>query len=421
MSESGTSLGRLSIWQAALVIARRDFTAILFSRAFLFFLLGPLFPLAIGVLAGGIGGNIANSDGPETIAIAMSAQDTAHILAARKNLEPVIARDLPKLESLPASSMEPPFDPVHFLATDKRQFAAVLSGSTEKPVLTATSERLQQWHGVVGLICAAAMSGNSLAIPHVAEQHLASSSLSQKRGRAITAKGAQAIMFLLIMLLAGMVLSNLVEEKGNKIIEILAAAIPIDAVFLGKLFAMLGISVLGITVWGSVAILGIGIAGISPSDIPTPAVGWPVFLLLGTIYFAMGYLLLGSIFLAIGSLASTVREVQTLSMPVTMFQVLVFFLASQASDKAGSALEWLAIIFPLSSPFTMLARAATDGHLWPHIAALAWQITCVAVFIKVGAKLFRQRVMKTGKLSPRKRRFFGAGSLLFRNSSARHR
>jgi ABC-2 type transport system permease protein len=48
------------------------------------------------------------------------------------------------------------------------------------------------------------------------------------------------------MLLAGMVLSNLVEEKGNKIIEVLAAAIPMDAVFLGKLFAMLAVSW-----WGS--------------------------------------------------------------------------------------------------------------------------------------------------------------------------
>ncbi len=46
---------RLSLLSAAWVIARRDFTAILFSRAFFFFLLGPLFPLIVGGLAGGIG------------------------------------------------------------------------------------------------------------------------------------------------------------------------------------------------------------------------------------------------------------------------------------------------------------------------------------------------------------------------------
>ena len=44
-----------------------------------------------------------------------------------------------------------------------------------------------------------------------------------------------------------MVLSNLVEEKSNKIIEILAASIPMESVFLGKLVAMLAMALVGIT------------------------------------------------------------------------------------------------------------------------------------------------------------------------------
>lgn len=53
--------GRLSILAAAFVIARRDFTAILFSRSFIFFLLGPLFPVVIGALAGGVGSQVQHS------------------------------------------------------------------------------------------------------------------------------------------------------------------------------------------------------------------------------------------------------------------------------------------------------------------------------------------------------------------------
>ena len=129
---------------------------------------------------------------------------------------------------------------------------------------------------------------------------------------------------------------------------------------------------------------------------PPPAVGWPMFLTLGVIYFSMGYLLLGSIFLTIGAMAATVREVQTLSMPVTMLQLLVFFFASYAMAKPGSAVELAAAIFPLSSPFAMLARAAQIEDLWPHALAILWQVFAVAVFIKVGATLFRKRVMKSG-------------------------
>ncbi len=54
------------------------------------------------------------------------------------------------------------------------------------------------------------------------------------------------------------------------------------------------------------------------ATLPQPAVGWPAFLALAVVYFAMNYLLLGAVFLTIGAQASTVREVQTLSMPVTM-------------------------------------------------------------------------------------------------------
>jgi len=208
------------------------------------------------------------------------------------------------------------------------------------------------------------------------------------------------------MLLAGMVLSNLVEEKANKIIEILAAAIPMDAVFLGKLFAMLAISFVGISCWALVIGGGLAASGRSLSELADPAVGWPAFIALGVLYFAMGYLLLGSVFLAIGSLATTVREVQTMSMPVTMLQLFVFLFASYAMAQPGSGVEMAAIAVPFSSPFAMLARAAQDGALWPHLAALAYQALWVALFIRVGARLFRKRVMKSGPQGQPKRRFW---------------
>ena len=183
---------------------------------------------------------------------------------------------------------------------------------------------------------------------------------------------------------------------SSDLIEILAAAIPMDAVFLGKLFAMLAVSLVGIAVWGVAgAVIGL-IAGQALPALTAPAVGWPLFLGLGVAYFAMGYLLLGSLFLAIGSMATTVREVQTLSMPVTMMQLMVFFFASFAMSRPGSPLELAAIIVPFSSPFAMLARAAQDPAVWPHVAALAWQALCVAVFVRAGAALFRKRVMQSG-------------------------
>ncbi|PIW56020.1 MAG: ABC transporter permease, partial [Sphingomonadales bacterium CG12_big_fil_rev_8_21_14_0_65_65_10] len=131
----------------------------------------------------------------------------------------------------------------------------------------------------------------------------------------------------------------------------------------------------------------------------------------GVVYFSMGYLLLGSLFLAIGSLATTVREVQTLSMPVTMLQLVVFFFASYALAATGTWVEWFAILFPFSSPFAMFARAAIDPALWPHLLAIGWQAASVALFVTIGARLFRRWVMKSGPRGAKKRsawsRLFG--------------
>ena len=119
--------------------------------------------------------------------------------------------------------------------------------------------------------------------------------------RQLVARGGQTILFVLTILLAGMLLSQLIEEKSNKVIEILAAAVPIDAIFLGKLFAMLAMSLVGITVWTAAGAAAIAYwVGGGLGALPDPAVGWPVFLALMLVYFAMSYLLIGGVFLGIG-------------------------------------------------------------------------------------------------------------------------
>ena len=403
--------GRLPLVRAAFVIARRDFTAILFSRAFIFFLLGPLFPLTVGALAGGIGARVEAETARPQIGVAMEAADLEAVIEARTTLARRLGRAMPEMVELETLGPGETFDAKAALEQRRGSLAAVLTGTPEAPVLTATRERLDWWRGPVALVAAEAQRASPTAYPAVETETVASSGASEARGRMRTAQAGQVLLFLLTMLLAGMVLSNLVEEKANKIIEILAAAIPMDAVFLGKLFAMLAVSLVGIAVWAA-AIGGLmGLPGIESlfggaldfSNLPEPGVGWPLFLLLGIAYFAMGYLLLGSVFLAIGSLANTVREVQTLSMPVTMMQVFLFLFATLAVGQPGEPIELAAIAFPFSSPFAMLARAAQDEVLWPHALALAWQIGWVALSIRLGAALFRKRVMKSGPRMAKRR------------------
>ncbi len=395
---------RLSRLEAAWVIARRDFIAVLFSRAFLFFLVGPLFPVLVGGLAGSIGSQVSRDVAVVEVGLAMSAEDNNAMIEARARLFPALRGAVPSLREVPEARGDADFDAKAFLEARQGNYAAIVTGTLAEPEVVGTGGQIRRWQGAVELIAADAVAPTPLAFPQSTTQQVTNSAASERKNRIRTAQAAQMVMFLLTMLLAGMVLSNLAEEKGNKIIEILAAAIPMDAVFMGKLFAMLGVSFVGIAVWGTLgwgfwAIAEDAITTVTQTDfrnLPGPAVGWPLFMALSIAYFSMAYLLLGSLFLTIGAMANTVREVQTLSMPVTMLQLMVFFLAAATLTDAGSQLEMVAVIFPLSSPFALLARAAMEETLWIHAAALLWQAMWVAILVKGGSMLFRKRVMKSG-------------------------
>jgi ABC-2 type transport system permease protein len=160
---------------------------------------------------------------------------------------------------------------------------------------------------------------------------------------------------------------------------------------------MLAASVVGIVVWVSAGALLIQLVkhgGVS--TLPPPAVGWPGFLALAVVYFAMNYLLLGAAFLTIGAQAATVREVQTMSMPITFGQVLIFGFASTVIGSPDSPSALAAAIFPLSSPMAMLARAAQEPQWWPHVVAILWQALWVALILRIGSQLFRKTVLKSG-------------------------
>jgi ABC-2 type transport system permease protein len=388
-----------NLLRGAFVIGRRDFAATVLSKTFLFFLLGPLFPLLFGVTFGGIGASVANSREKPVVAVIASEADFDRLKVSRDRFADALddqhvlrfqrfapSADIRAQESALLASRSPPVE-------------AVVTGLPDQPHLAGPVDPDGSTARQLRLIIADA--AGTYASPNLVVRHTDTSVAAESKDQATTGQVAQTALFFLSLLLSTMLLSQLVEEKSNKIIEVVAAAVPIESLFVGKLFAMLAASVLGLIVWtaagaGVVATLKAG----GLASLPPPAVGWPVFLMLVVLYFAMNYLLLGALFLTIGAQASTVREVQTLSMPVTFGQVLIFGFAATAVAAPNSGLALAAAAFPLSSPLTMVARGAQDASLWPHIIAIAWQALWVALILKLGASLFRKTVLKSGPRRP---------------------
>jgi ABC-2 type transport system permease protein len=388
--------------RAAFVIARRDFAATVLSRAFIFFLITPLFPVLLGGVFGGIGARVAEQSQRPVVAVAMSPFEYQNLSRVRAELAGAIGDD--KVVSLKyvtraqgwENSAVADAQARALLAAPDSQVRAVVYSWFGSPRMMGDVRPGDPLARQVRLLLDQAMV---MPMPaprlHVTTVEASAAKVGQRR--ALTGQLGQMLLFFLTLLLAGMLLSQVIEEKSNKIIEVIAAAVRIDAMFLGKLFAMLAASLLGILVWVTAGALLIGsLAGDGLAAIPVPAVGWPAFLTLALVYFAMNYLLLGSVFLGIGAQAQTAREVQTLSMPVTFAQVIIFGFAATAVGDPNSLEAIGFAVFPLSSPLVMIARAAEQPGLWLHLIAIAWQLLWVAIMIWLAARLFRRSVLKSG-------------------------
>ncbi|HEV2748731.1 MAG TPA: ABC transporter permease [Allosphingosinicella sp.] len=390
------------LFAASWVIARRDFVATVWSRSFLLFLLAPIVTMVFVVLAGELTGRADVAATRPAIAVAMETEDSAAIRAAYERLGQALGNGSLAELKFEAPAPNPAAQARLLLSSREEGVSAVLTGSVRRPTLTGPGRALEGLGKQVGLLIEEARRSEAMRAAGVTPAPVAIARVPTAESRGSMnmvqhglARGSQLLVFFLTLMLATMLLSNLVEEKSNKVIEVLAAAVPLDAVFLGKLVAMLGVSLVGILVWGAIAVPGLLFVQDRISVPVTPALGWPAFCLLLTVYFAANYMLLGAVFLGIGGQASNVREIQTLSMPVTLAQVVIFLLASMVVGDDGGTMTWVAAIFPLSSPLAMISVAAQSTSLWPHFGAMLWQLLWIFLVIRLAARLFRLTVLKS--------------------------
>lgn len=393
--------------ETALVIARRDFTATVASKSFLLFLFAPLLAMIFVVAVGMTSKQGDREASRPTVAIVSDTRTSETLREARTAMADVVGTfALPEFRTIdPEADTDGQIK--RLLANNEQSISAVLAGDLDRPVLIAPEGTLETLRGQVSLIIAdarrrdaVAEAGLPVSTAELATRVSAQSAGGLNRIRHHLARGGQVLVLTLTLLLAGMMLSSLVEEKSNKVIEVLAASVPLDAVFLGKMIAMLGVSLVGILLWGSIAGAGLYLLRDLLGGLADPAVGWPLFTVLVSLYFVANYMLLGALFLSIGGRANSVREVQTLSMPVTFGQLAVFALAGAAVGLERDTMFWVATIFPLSSPLSMIAVAAQSKTVWPHLLALIWQTIWVAVMIRLSARWFRRAVFKSAADEP---------------------
>lgn len=392
-------------------IARRDFIATVFTPTFLLFLLAPLMMLAFGTVGSfGAMSVLKSNDGKARVVVIADSIRAKHATEIDWQIRRLYrGPERPAQLQIEAPGPNAERQARSIIERKDIDALAVMYGPLETPQILYGPQGARAADYLAEL---AEQTLRAERIGRVAALSTPTRIAISRETASGSGQGQMAFftvfgLFMVSLLLAGQVVGTMAEERSNKVIEILAAAVPLESVFYGKLIGMFGVALLFLAFWGTVVInlgallplrITAGLAGTGP------AVGMPLFVLLFLAYFVMAYMLLGAVFLGIGAQASTQRELQMLSLPITIFQVAMFGFASGAAASPDSWVATAAELFPFSSPFAMAARAANSPELWRHGLALAWQAMWVVITVSIAARLFRRGVLQSGSPKLRLRR-----------------
>lgn len=209
------------------------------------------------------------------------------------------------------------------------------------------------------------------------------------------------LFFMIIMMTGNMIAAEVTAEKSSRIMEILITSVsPLIQMF-GKIIGMLYIGLLQIFIFAGVIAINISLPHNRPVlaslDLNLSDINFTV-LILGLIYFVMGYLLYATLFAAIGSMVSRTEELGQAIMPITMLSLAAFYIGIFSLSAPDSLLLKISNFVPFFSPVSMIVRVGIGNTpVWEIAVSLVILAVSILVFGWLAAKIYRTGVLLYGK------------------------
>ena len=216
------------------------------------------------------------------------------------------------------------------------------------------------------------------------------------------------ILYISLLIFGNQVMMSIIEEKNNRIVEILASSLTPFQMMLGKVVGVGLVALLQIGIWAGAAtffsanqqkILGAmgvgGATGSIPFSIPTMA---PDLLLVFLVFFSLGFLLFAAAYAAVGAMCSTTQDASQMQMPVMMFVLAGFFsVFALIRDPNGTAAHVLSFV-PMLTPFVIPMRYSISP-LPPLelLTAIAVTVFGMLAIVWLAARIYRIGILSYGK------------------------
>jgi len=211
--------------------------------------------------------------------------------------------------------------------------------------------------------------------------------------------GIFALMLSLALMFGAQSLINgLGEEKESRLIEVMFSSVSVRQLLIGKVLGLGIASMLQILVWLISAPLLLNLAlssfGSFIGNIQLPT----NFLVLGIIYFLLGYLLFAVLSIGISAISTNAKEGSQLSLFYSMASLVPIWFVSLLMFFPNSPI-WVALtIFPVTAPIqTMLRLGVSDIPLWQILTSISVLVISIVVGLFLSIKVFRIYMLMYGK------------------------
>ena len=225
------------------------------------------------------------------------------------------------------------------------------------------------------------------------------------------------LIYIFIFMYGTMVMRSIIEEKTNRIVEVIISSVKPFKLMMGKI---IGVSLIGLTQF----ILWICLTSIlffivqayfgniaeieSSQEIEMQSIMLEGLMYLNNInlveillaflfYFLGGYLMYGSLFAAVGSAVDAEADSQQFILPVTIPLILSFILIQPIMENPDSSLAFWMSIIPLTSPIVMMVRIPFGVADWELLLSILVLVGSFILSTKLAAKIYRTGILMYGK------------------------
>lgn len=232
------------------------------------------------------------------------------------------------------------------------------------------------------------------------------------------------LIYIFVITYGGMVMQSVIEEKTNRIVELLVSSVKPFQLMLGKIIGVMLVGIAQMALWGVMLSIIMTVASVvfGISQAPSMAAGQPMspsmmsmsqdtqelltaivnlpyaeIGLMFIIMFVGGYLLYSSFFAATGASINEQEDANQFVVPITMITLFGLYAAMYSIENTDGPLAFWASLFPLTSPIVMMIRIPFGVPLWQELLSIALLYASAFLMIWIGGKIYRVGILMYGK------------------------